>query len=88
LKFLPLIKSMNYPEIPLAYQEALAYIETLLPETADALKQFPVGDDVRTRIKLYANAFKNGGSKDPGMMKKAFGNTYWYYVHFSELHEK
>lgn len=88
LKFLPLIKSMNYPEIPLAYQEALAYIETLLPETPDALKQFPVGDDVRTRIKLYANAFKNGGNNDPKIMKKAFGNTYWYYVHFSELHEK
>jgi len=87
LKFLPMMTRMNYSETPLVYQEALFYIKTLLPEWPEALNQFKVSDDVRKRIELYADAFKNGGSKKPGLMKKLYGNTYWYYVHFTENHE-
>jgi len=87
LKFLPMSHLMNYANTPFVYQEALVYIKTLLHEWPEALDQYKISDDVRKRIELYADAFKNGGSKDVRLMKQSFGNTYWYYVHFSETHE-
>lgn len=75
---------MNYSETPLVYQEALVYIKTLLSEWPEELDQYKISDDVRKHIDLYADAFKSGGSKNPGLMKQSFGNTYWYYVHFIE----
>lgn len=87
LKFLPLSRLINDSETPLVYQEALVYIKTLLPEWPEALNQFKISDDVQKRIELYAETFKNGGSKNPGLMKQSFGNSYWYYVHFTENHE-
>jgi hypothetical protein len=87
LKFLPMIHLLNYPETPLHYQEALAYTKTLLPAWPKELDQYKISDDVQKRIEVYADAFKKGGNKNPGLMKQSFGNTYWYYVHFSEPHE-
>jgi len=84
LKFLPMTRLMNYSETPLEYQEALVYIKTLLSEWPGELDQYKISDDVRKRIDLYADAFKNGGSKNSGLMKQLYGNTYWYYVHFNE----
>ncbi len=88
LEFLPLVKTMHYPELPLAFQEALVYAKTLLPEWPDALKAYPISDNVRKRIELYASAFNSGGNKNAAAMKQSFGNTYWYYVHFSDMHGK
>ncbi len=88
LEFLPLVKSMNYPELPLVFQEALAYTRTLLTDWPDALKAYPISDNVSKRIELYANAFNSGGNKNAAAMKQSFGSTYWYYVHFSEPNGK
>lgn len=88
LEFLPLVKSMNYQGLPLAFQEALAYAKTLLTEWPEALSQYKISDEVQKRIELYANAFNAGGNKNREAMQQSFGNSYWYYVHFSELHGK
>lgn len=88
LEFLPLVKMMHYPELPLAFQEALVYAKTLLPEWPDALKTYPISDNVSKRIELYANAFNSGGNKNAAAMKQSFGKTYWFYVHFSDMHGK
>jgi hypothetical protein len=87
LKFLPMSQLMIYSDTPLVYQEALVYIKTLLPEWPESMNQYKISDDVQKRIERYADAFKNGGGKDARLMKQSFGNTYWYYVHFSESHE-
>lgn len=87
LKFLPLSLSMDYSETPLIYQEALVYAKTLLPEWPEALAQYKISDDVQRRIEIYAESFKNGGNKNPGLMKQLYGNTYWYYIHFIEIRE-
>lgn len=87
LKFLPLSLSMDYSGTPLIYQEALVYAKTLLPEWPESLAQYKISDDVQRRIEIYAESFKNGGNKNPGLMKQLYGNTYWYYVHFIEIHE-
>jgi hypothetical protein len=88
LEFLPLVKTIHYPELPLAFQEALVYAKTLLSEWPEALKAYSISDNVSKRIELYASAFKSGGNKNAVAMKQSFGNTYWYYVHFSESHGK
>jgi hypothetical protein len=88
LEFLPLVKTMNYPELPLAFQEALVYAKTLLPEWPEALKAYPIASNVSKRIEEYARAFSSGGNKNAAAMKRSFGNTYWYYVHFSDIHGK
>jgi hypothetical protein len=88
LEFLPLVKTMNYPELPLTFQEALVYAKTLLPEWPDALNAYQISDNVSKRIELYARAFNSGGNKNAAAMKQSFGNTYWYYVHFSDTHGK
>lgn len=88
LEFLPLVKTMNYTELPVAFQEALVYVKTLLPEWPDALKAYPITSNVSKRIEEYTRAFSSGGNKNAAAMKRSFGNTYWYYVHFSDTHGK
>lgn len=88
LKYLPLINSMNYDEFPLVFQEALAYIKTLFEEVPEGLNQYPISAEVQQQLTRYAQAFQQGGSKQPAEMKKLFGNTYWYYVHFTDFEDE
>ena len=88
LKYLPLVKTFDYKEFPRVYQEALAYIFTLYDEVPENLKQFPVSAEVQQQLNRYAQAFQQGGSTKPDEMKKLFGNTFWYYVHFTEFEDE
>jgi len=88
LKYLPLVHSMNYPELPLYFQEAIAYIETLFTEVPEGLNAYKINADVYTRLNKYAEEFQQGGHKNPEEMKKRFGKTYWYYVHFTKLEDE
>lgn len=82
LKYLPVAKQMNYGELPITYQEALAYVETLLPEIPENLAHYSISEPVRSRLTAYAQTFQQGGHKEPQLMQKLYGDTYWYYVHF------
>nr|WP_321353586.1 DUF6057 family protein [uncultured Draconibacterium sp.] len=88
LKYLPLVNNFDYDEMPQAFQEALAYIFTLYDEVPEGLKQFPVSAETQQQLNRYAQAFQQGGSNNPAEMKKLFGNTYWYYVHFTEYEDE
>ncbi|MDX8338048.1 DUF6057 family protein [Draconibacterium sp. IB214405] len=85
LKYLPLVNTFDYKKFPVVFQEALAYIFTLYDEVPENLKQFPISAEVQQQLNRYAQAFQQGGSNKPDEMKKLFGNTYWYYVHFTEF---
>jgi len=85
LKYLPLVTTMDYDSFPLVFQEAVAYIKTLFEEVPEGLNQYPVSAEVEQQLTRYAQAFQQGGSKQPAEMKKLFGNTYWYYVHFTDF---
>ncbi|WP_340111738.1 DUF6057 family protein [Maribellus mangrovi] len=85
LKYLPLVNTFDYKEIPRVFQEALAYIATLYEEVPEGLKQFPVSAAVQQQLKRYAQSFQQGGSNQPEEMKRLFGTTYWYYVHFTDF---
>lgn len=88
LKYLPLVTTFDYKEFPRVYQEALAYIFTLYDEVPENLKQFPISAEVQQQLNRYAQSFQQGGSQKPEEMKKLFGNTYWYYVHFTEFEDE
>lgn len=84
LKYLPLWREFSYASVPLVFSEAVAYLGTLslpLPESAATVEVPPA---VAQRLEAYARAYAAGGKDDPAAMKKAFGNTYWYYLHFSD----
>lgn len=84
LKFLPMAKNFANQELPLVYQEALAYINTLLPDAAKPAPSNEVSTAVESALEEYARAYLNGGKNEAGRMKKDFGKTYWYYLHFGD----
>lgn len=84
LKYLPLAETMDYDGLPLHFQEALVYVKTLFDEVPDGLEQYKISTEVQQNLNRYAQVFQQGGSKKPAEMKKQFGNTYWYYIHFIE----
>jgi hypothetical protein len=88
LKYLFLLKTVGYNDVPQTFQEALAYIKTLLKEDQSGLEQFPISAQVQQELVLYARAFQQGGSKKPAEMKKQFGDTYWYYLHFTKFEDE
>jgi hypothetical protein len=81
LKYLPLAYSLNYNELPLAWQEAAVYIETRVPQVPAQLTGFAIREDVISRIRSYAQLF-SAARQDTVKIKEEFGNTYWYYLHF------
>ncbi|TFG41760.1 MAG: hypothetical protein E4H43_03995 [Bacteroidia bacterium] len=80
LQNVAMIRQMGYQEMPLAYQEAVAYILTRLPEPPAEL-QAMVTEPVIDKLNAYANSY-NVSRLDTAMMKKEYGNTYWFYLHF------
>lgn len=82
INYLPLIKPLHYNSTPTTFQEALVYIETLLPEMPELLKEIPVSNETRIRLQKYASAFKQEGVNKTQILKNEFGQTFWYYIHF------
>ncbi len=81
LQFLPLSEKYKYNGLPLAWQEAAAYIETRVNQVPQALANIELSNDVIEHIRSYASAFKAERSDTLKMMKD-FGNTYWFYLHY------
>lgn len=82
INYLPLIKPLHYNSTPTTFQEALVYIETLLPQMPELLKEIPVSNETRIRLQKYASAFKQEGENKTQILKNEFGQTFWYYIHF------
>lgn len=72
---------MGYPALPQSWQEAAAYILTRIPEAPEELRSM-VSDPVIENLRAYANSY-NFNSMDTVNMKKEYGNTYWYYLHYN-----
>ncbi len=77
-----LAKNMNYSEMPIHFQEVAAYIHTITPDIPKQLIDFPVKNVVINGINSYAQMFGAGSRDAKEKIKKEFGNTYWYYLHF------
>ncbi len=81
LKAIDMVKSMKYDTLPVVYQEAIAYILTIVPEIPVQLQNLTPDKAVTERIRDYARLYSEN-REDTAGMKKEFGDTYWYYLHF------
>jgi hypothetical protein len=81
LQGLSLARQMGYSALPESWQEAGAYIGTRLGQLPTVFNNYPVSNEVVTRLNSYAQAF-SAEIKDTASIKREFGKTYWYYLHF------
>ncbi|WP_297094184.1 DUF6057 family protein [uncultured Draconibacterium sp.] len=80
MRYFPLSSSLNYKVIPKHFQEALLYVwETTNEHTEEEITS-SISNSIRTRLKKYNNQYDN--TRNAAIMKKNFGDTYWYYLHF------
>jgi hypothetical protein len=82
LRYLPLAKRMNYSALPLSWQEATVYIATRIQRIPEEITGYSINDNVFGGIKDYAKLF-SAEKIDTALIKEKFGQTYWYYLHFS-----
>ncbi len=73
-------EGVKYDHIPHTYQEALLYIWSLEHKIDDE-KPWPIAPELIAQIKAYAALF-NASDEAEAQLKKDFGRTYWYYLHF------
>lgn len=78
--------NFDYPDIPAHYEEALMVYKNSMQAGDDLNAQYPISRTTRERFDMYVQAFKaaQGSKRNFEQLKKQFGNTYWYYVHFVE----
>jgi len=78
--------NFDYQGIPAHYEEALMVYQNAVQASDELFTQYPVSQTTRDRFDRYAQAFKvaQGNKRNFEQLKKQFGNTYWYYVHFVE----
>ena len=81
LQNLALANQMGYHEIPVVYQEAIAYILTRLPDAPGELQSMVTDQAVIDNLHAYANLYSIN-RLDTMKLKNKFGNTYWYYLHY------
>jgi Family of unknown function (DUF6057) len=81
LQYLPSAEGLNYNVLPVVWQQASVYILTRLSQVPPQLEKFQISNDVVNSIKSYAQLF-SAEKIDTLKIKREFGNTYWYYLHF------
>ena len=81
LQYLPSAEGLKYNELPIVWQQASAYILTRLSVAPPQLEKYPINIDIVNGIKTYAKLFSED-VRDTSRIKKEFGQTYWYYLHF------
>lgn len=70
------------PSLPLSFQEAVI---TLSEEEPDYWKKFAISEEVAGKFAEYKRqvlAGKGNPSALPGLLRRSFGDTYWYYFMF------
>lgn len=70
------------PSLPVSFQEAVI---TLSEQEPDYWKRFDIPQPVRERFTEYKRqvlAGKGNPSALPGLLRRSFGDTYWYYFMF------
>ena len=78
---LQMAEDLNYKTLPGTWQEAASYIRTRVEQVPPVLEKYEISKDVINRLKSYAVAFSES-DRDTAEIRKEFGNTYWYYLHF------
>ena len=77
-----LAKMMNYREMPLVFQEAAVFINSVSPETPPQLLNFPVKNIVTNNFRSFSDICNKSGNDAKVKTSRDFGKTYWYYIDF------
>ncbi len=76
------LKELNYEEMPLVFQQAIAYLMTLSADLPDVVNELPISESVILQIQQYARIYALGKQQNEQKLEHEFGKTYWYYLHF------
>jgi hypothetical protein len=77
-----LVNNMNYNEMPLVFQEAAVFINSVSPATPPQLQNFPVKNSVMAGFRSFEALINAPGTRAAETTFNNFGNTYWYYIQF------
>ena len=75
------IDKINYAQMPVIYQEAALFAISLINKQPDAVENFPVSQEVKTKMRAYADIYTSSVSAEE-KLKDKYSSTFWYYFHF------
>jgi hypothetical protein len=81
LEYIPLAEKLKYSRLPKAWEEAAIYVASRIQGEIPQLSKYQPGQESIDRIKSYAELFSTQ-NKDTSLIRREFGDTYWYYLHF------
>lgn len=81
LKHLHYAKKVGYERVPTAWQEAVLFFLGMRSQTPEKEAPFPLDPEVVKRLKIYADVYTSYPDAEL-RLKKNFGNTFWYYLHY------
>lgn len=81
LQSLDILKKLYGDNLPVACQEAIAYVLTRVPQRSEELAPMITDRSVVSRLQSYARLFSESGS-DTLKMEREFGRSYWFYLHY------
>lgn len=76
------IQYLNYPQMPVLYQEAALFAISLKTEEPEKVNVLPISIETKRRMRAYADVYTSSpNAKD--ILKEKFSGTFWYYFHFN-----
>ena len=81
ITYYPLGKSLAYPVVPRHFQEALWYSWNASNNDASKTMPYPISEDVKRQMTRYQQRHRSTRASEEAL-RKEFGHTYWYYLHF------
>ncbi len=91
IKYVRFLNVFGYRKVPGHIQEALLFHAYSKKQPDRYIKQFNISQETVERFKSYKEEFylNRGNSKKAGsVLKRRFGNTFWYYQQFIYPHLK
>jgi hypothetical protein len=80
--FIGLIKNYGYERIPVHFEEALVFYN--FSEGINAIPAgYSISSETKDRFKAYLGIYTSGEKNIVSNLKKNFGDTFWYYIQFT-----
>ncbi|MCU0454670.1 MAG: DUF6057 family protein [Bacteroidales bacterium] len=81
---LPMMNTMKYIRIPVAYEEAIMYVIGLATTNPMANTDFRISNETKARMQAYADIYTTRRDAQQ-ILGTRFGNTFWYYLHYKQI---
>lgn len=81
---LPMLETLGYTRIPVAYQEAIMYVIGLSTTNPMVNIPYKISDDTKIRMNAYAEIYTSRKDAQE-VLRQRFSGTYWYYLHYKKI---